>query len=75
MAIRDRIASVLAFKTLPVTAVTLVVYAAIYIAIAVLDDLPSVPPSKGQLGLDIDTAYGDLHKVCLVHLCKILIVP
>ncbi|KAL5525905.1 hypothetical protein ACEPAG_7243 [Sanghuangporus baumii] len=63
MGIRDRIASVLAFKTLPVTVVTIIVYAAIYIAIAVLDDLPSVPTPNKQLGLNVDTAYDDLHKI------------
>lgn len=63
MGIRDRIASVLAFKALPVTFVTIVVYAAIYISVAILDELPAVPAPSKQLGLDIDVAYDDLHKV------------
>ena len=70
MSIRDRIASVLAFKTLPVTVVTFIVYAAIYISIAVLDDVPSVPPKNKQLGLDIDVAYADLHKVSLHNIIE-----
>ena len=55
----------LGFKTIPVTALTLLVYAAIYIAVLATDDLPSVPSSKKQarIGLDLDDAYADLHQV------------
>ncbi|THH09454.1 hypothetical protein EW145_g2012 [Phellinidium pouzarii] len=63
MSIRERVASVLSFRTLPVTVLTVVVYAAIYFATAITDDLPSVPATKDQHGLNVDQAYDDLHKI------------
>ncbi|EJD06808.1 Zn-dependent exopeptidase [Fomitiporia mediterranea MF3/22] len=63
MGFRDYVAAVLAFKTIPVMVVTVVVYAAIYLSIAILDDLPSVPSARNQLGLNVDQAYADLHKI------------
>ena len=52
-----------AFKSAPVTFLFLVVYAAIFLSVAVFDDLPSVPDNTEQHGLDINRAYTDLHKV------------
>lgn len=63
MGVRERIAAVFAFSTLPVTILTIIVYAAVFVSVAVLDELPAVPSGNKQLGLNIDTAYDDLHKV------------
>ncbi|KAI5115976.1 hypothetical protein M0805_002625 [Coniferiporia weirii] len=63
MSIRDRVAKVLGFKTLPVTVLTVLVYAAIYLAITFTDEPPAVPAPKDQHGLNIDRAYSDLHKI------------
>ncbi|KAH8119687.1 Zn-dependent exopeptidase [Phellopilus nigrolimitatus] len=61
--IRDRAASVLAFKKLPVTIVVVFIYAAIYISLSITDNLPSFPTPAGQHGLNLDDAYADLHKI------------
>ena len=63
MRFRERAASILASRIVPTTVVFLVVYAAIYLSVLITDELPSVPPSKKQGGLDVDVAYADLHKV------------
>ena len=64
MGVRERIRALFAFSTLPVTFLAVAVYAAVFISVAVLDELPAVPNANQQLGLDIDRAYDDLHKVC-----------
>ena len=64
MRLKERIASIFAFTAVPVTVLTLAVYAAVFISVAVLDELPPVPSNDGErLGLDLDAAYADLHKV------------
>jgi hypothetical protein len=63
MGARERLAAIFGFTALPVTILSLAVYAALFISIAILDELPAVPGKNDQLGLDIDRAYADLHKV------------
>ena len=71
MGVRERIAAAFSFSTLPVTFLTIAVYAAVFISVAVLDELPPVPSANEQLGLNIDRAYDDLHKVSF-QLCHSL---
>lgn len=63
--LRERIRAVLGFKTLPVTALTVLVYAAIYATVLITDDLPAIPSARKQvkIGLNLNDAYADLHQV------------
>ena len=71
MGARERLAAVFGFTAIPVTILTLAVYAAVFISIAVLDELPAVPSKGDQLGLDIDRAYADLHKVLKIYISRL----
>lgn len=55
--------TVLGFRTVPTTVLLIVVYATIFSAVFVTDELPDVPKDQG--GLNLDEAYADLHQVCL----------
>ncbi|OAX36374.1 Zn-dependent exopeptidase [Rhizopogon vinicolor AM-OR11-026] len=55
------LSAVLAFRTVPTTIFLAVIYAVIFSAVLVTDQLPSVP--KRTLGLDFQQAYADLHEV------------
>ena len=68
MSIRDKVVAALAFRTFPATIAVLLVYVAVYIAVFVTDDLPSVPSSKHQHGLNLDVAYQDLRHVSNSHI-------
>ena len=61
MKISNLFSALLAFRTLPTTAVLVVIYAAIFTAVLVTDELPEVPRDQG--GLDLDQAYTDLQRV------------
>jgi hypothetical protein len=59
------LSAVLAFRTVPTTILITVIYAAIFSALLITDQLPSVP--KRTQGLDFQQAYRDLHEVCCFH--------
>ena len=61
MAVRDKIAAVLAFKTLPTTVLSVLLYAILLSSVFVSDELPKIPRNQG--GLDLRQAYDDLHHV------------
>ncbi|KAF9237861.1 hypothetical protein BU15DRAFT_88557 [Melanogaster broomeanus] len=61
MSIRDRVAAVLAFNTIPTTVLLVLIYAAIFSTVLVTDNLPAVP--KNTRGLALDQAWLDLHQV------------
>ncbi|KIJ66081.1 hypothetical protein HYDPIDRAFT_110222 [Hydnomerulius pinastri MD-312] len=61
MGIRDRVAAVLAFNTIPTTVLLVLIYGAIFSTVLVTDELPGVP--KNTRGLDLDQAFLDLHQV------------
>ncbi|KAK0465552.1 putative zinc metalloprotease [Desarmillaria tabescens] len=61
MTLVQKITSVFAFRSLPTTVLTSLIYLAILISVLVTDDLPAVP--KNRKGLDLDQAYSDLHKI------------
>ncbi|KAF7322407.1 Peptide hydrolase [Mycena chlorophos] len=63
MQIVEGIARALGFRTLPTTVLTVAVYAALLSAVIYTDDVPSVPPPKGQHGLNLTQAYADLHEI------------
>jgi len=60
---RDKIASVLAFRVLPTTVVFVLIYAAIFISTLVTDEVIRIPNKNNQRGLNLDEAYTDLHQV------------
>lgn len=71
MSIRDRIATVLAFRVVPATVIAILFYAAIYVSVFFFDGLPYTPKTlKKQRGLNLDAAYADLHFVRF-HECDI----
>ncbi|KAG6382055.1 hypothetical protein JVT61DRAFT_692 [Boletus reticuloceps] len=61
MSIRDCLRSIFAFNTIPTTILLVFVYAAIFSAVLVTDNLPPVP--RDARGLDLDQAWWDLHQV------------
>ena len=61
MAALGWLANLFRFRVWPVSVVTLLVYGAIFTAVLVTDQTPSVP--KDLHGLDLDQSYRDLHKV------------
>lgn len=65
MSIIDRIVAFFAFSTKPVTVLTLLIYAAIFISTIWIHEVVPSPPSqvKHQLGLDLELAFRDLQRV------------
>ncbi|KAF9222451.1 hypothetical protein BS17DRAFT_708764 [Gyrodon lividus] len=61
MSFRNRVATVLAFNTIPTTVLLVLIYTAIFSTVLVTDNLPAVP--KHTRGLDLDQAWLDLHQV------------
>ena len=57
------------FNVLPVTVATALVYAAVFTAVSVTDQTPSVPEDLS--GLNLDQAYLDLHKVSIDVVCTL----
>jgi hypothetical protein len=55
------LSAVLAFRTVPTTILITVIYAAIFSALLITDQLPSLP--ERTQGLDFQQAYRDLHEV------------
>lgn len=55
------LSAVLAFRTIPTTILITVIYAAVFSALLITDQLPSVP--KHTRNLDFQQAYRDLHEV------------
>lgn len=62
MTFLERIAPVLAFRTLPATILLVTIYVVLLTSVFVTDGLPGIP--KDQKGLNLNQAYADLHKVC-----------
>ncbi len=60
---RDKIASYLAFRTIPTTVAVVVVYAALFLTLILTDDVTTIPKPSKQRGLNLDEAYADLHQV------------
>jgi len=56
------ISMVLGFRTVPITVLLILIYAAVFSTVLVTDELPDVPKDQG--GLDLVEAYADLHQVC-----------
>ncbi|KDQ61200.1 hypothetical protein JAAARDRAFT_32197 [Jaapia argillacea MUCL 33604] len=61
MAIRDHIAKLLAFKTIPTTVLAVVVYFLIFSSVLVVEEPHSIP--KKQDGLNLTKAWQDLHAI------------
>ncbi|KAJ7217125.1 putative zinc metalloprotease [Mycena pura] len=61
MQILEGVAKVLAFRTLPTTVLTALVYVALFAAVLFTDRVPGAP--KNQRGLDLTQAYADLHQI------------
>jgi hypothetical protein len=55
--------TVFGYRTLPTTALLILVYATVFGTVFVTDELPDVPENRG--GIDFDQANTDLHQVCL----------
>ena len=56
------------FSAIPTcTAFLVIVYAAIFSAVFVTDELQDLPASGSRLRVDLDEAYADLHKVSSCH--------
>ena len=58
----ERLASLVKFSSTSVTTVAIVLYAAVFASVLVLDELPGVP--KNTHGLDLDRGYEALSQVC-----------
>ncbi|EMD33040.1 hypothetical protein CERSUDRAFT_118442 [Gelatoporia subvermispora B] len=56
-----RAAAPLRFAPIPVTILTLLVYAAVFVSLLVTDELPSIP--QDTRALDLNGAYNDLRKI------------
>lgn len=65
MSILSRINAFFAFSTRPVTVLTLLIYAALFVSTIWIQEIPSSAPTKArkQLGVDLDTAWRDLQAV------------
>ena len=63
MTIRDKLYSALQFRTFPATIAIVLVYVAVYISVFVTDEVPSVPSTRQQHGVNLTQAYQDLHHV------------
>lgn len=63
MSYKEHLRNAVSFKPASVTILVLLIYVAIYISVAVTDDLPSIPAAGARHGLDLDQAYADLHQV------------
>ncbi|KAJ7137774.1 hypothetical protein C8R44DRAFT_660823 [Mycena epipterygia] len=61
MQIVEGIAKVFAFRTIPTTVLTVLVYGVLFGAVLFGDRVPEVP--KNQQGLDLAQAYADLHHI------------
>ncbi|KDR69787.1 hypothetical protein GALMADRAFT_160277 [Galerina marginata CBS 339.88] len=63
MTLAGKAASVLGYRILPTSVLALLAYVAIFIALAVTDTLPNVPPLDKQGGLNLKEAYEDLRHI------------
>lgn len=58
---RGRLKSPFRFSTISVSLLALLLYSAVFTAVFISDQTPGVPKDVG--GLDLDGAFGDLHRV------------
>lgn len=65
MALKDWVSKLLGFRATSVSIITLVLYGSVFTAVLVTDQTPGIP--KNLLGLSLDEAYDDLHRVS--HQC------
>ncbi|KAH8826949.1 putative zinc metalloprotease [Flagelloscypha sp. PMI_526] len=61
MTFREKVSTVLGYRTIPVSIVAFLSYLAIFVAIQVTDEAPPIP--KDWLGLNLTEAYTDLSQI------------